>query len=206
MGRPNPDRERDNQYYDGCYKVNKTYVKHPKDIKAYYFLWKKAVNYLLENPHKYVIDLGCGPSHFGRMLVSDNVKFDKYIGYDFSKVALDMARKNCSDDRCLYKLADLNKLDYIKDAENEGCQMSETLFTTFEFLEHINGDIPILEKIPVGCKVIFSVPSYYCMGHVRRFKTIEEIKDRYKMLKILDHDIKYNNKESYVFIVTAERI
>jgi trans-aconitate methyltransferase len=116
-----------------------------------------------------VVDLGCGPGHFASLF--RNTPNIEYIGYDFSTVAISQAiERNKELQNCMFKVQDLKKEMPIH---------RNAIYTSFEFFEHVDFDLDILEKLSNGDVIIFSVPNYDSAGHVRFFKNEEEILARY---------------------------
>lgn len=58
-------------------------------------------------------------------------------------------------------------------------------FVALEFLEHVEDDLGVIEAVPKGALMVFSVPTYDAAGHVRCFASPEEVVDRYgKLLEL----------------------
>ncbi len=183
----------DEKYYDIAYENSLTYAKHPKDI-FFYPLWLKGINDVTNIKPKIIVDLGCGIGHFAQLLYDSNSTIEKYIGYDFSKVALAKAVKRVNEPNYVFKYADLLKYEFNNDLKEY--DSSDIMFVSYEFLEHVPPDIEILSKIPKSCWVSFSVPNYICMGHVRIFKNVKAIKTRYNnIIKIKKIKRIVTNKE-----------
>jgi len=65
------------------------------------------------------------------------------------------------------------------------------VYIMLEVLEHLLKDIEVLQKIPVGKKVIFSVPSFDCPPHVRVF-TEQIVRWRYRDVIRLEKVTRFN--------------
>jgi hypothetical protein len=50
---------------------------------------------------------------------------------------------------------------------------------TTEFLEHVEEDLAIIDRIRAGTKVYATVPNFPYEAHVRHFKSVEEVVARY---------------------------
>jgi len=150
-------KERGSDYYDLAYSSSKAYYKLPEEIPEYYDMWMAGSRHVEYADPKVVIDLGCGAGHFGEIIrrsVGDGkMSFEKYYGYDFSTVALDMAKEMVKDPRFVFDKQDLYKFDFAKN------KPSDSMYVSYEFLEHIEGDLDVLCKIPKGAYISFSVPS-----------------------------------------------
>ena len=53
-------------------------------------------------------------------------------------------------------------------------------YIILETLEHIEKDVDLIAKVPVGKRVILSVPNFDAIAHVRFFDTKKDVVERYK--------------------------
>jgi len=117
-----------------------------------------------------LVDLGCGPGHMAELVPSCY----EYRGYDFSKVALGMARARHRAApfraRC-----EFHHWDAVTDETPEG-----DIFVATEFLEHIERDVKVLKGIPEGTPVVASLPMKDSAGHARFFPTEADVRKRFK--------------------------
>lgn len=159
-------KEQPATYYDQTYTGATEYLKHYA-LSRYYGLWQHVESYLLnEQP---VLDIGCGPGQLGQML-TDNAY--PYHGVDFSETAINQAKRICTAGT--FEVADVFKVDYNK---YHGWQI-----LCCETLEHLNDDLRLLEMISEalpGANCVITVPSFGDTAHVRYFKTVEEVMERY---------------------------
>ena len=187
-------KELNKEFYDSVYEKGgseKIYLKEAAQIKYYYPTWKYSYDYIIEKGIKNIIDLGCGPGHFASLFKNeDDVS---YTGYDFSIVAIEQAMKrNKNKKNITFKKQNLNEIKLDK---------KNKFYTSFEFLEHISFDKEILSKLQTNDNILFSVPNYDSKGHVRHYKSFNEIVSRYKdLLEInLIHEIK-TNKNNKIYL------
>ncbi len=96
------------------------------------------------------------------------------MGIDFSQVAIEQGRKN--DHEAIFHLVDVVK---DKSLLKKGNYDTVTLI---EFLEHIEEDLEVINSIPEGKNVVFSVPKYWSKAHVRAFNTRKSVFNRYDKL------------------------
>jgi hypothetical protein len=69
-----------------------------------------------------------------------------------------------------------------------------------EFLEHVEEDLRIIEKIRPGARVYASVPNFPSAAHVRYFESAQEIYDRYiDYFDYLGVDVFPSNDKGRVF-------
>ncbi|MEC0685312.1 SAM-dependent methyltransferase, partial [Bacillus haynesii] len=73
------------------------------------------------------------------------------------------------------------------------------VFVLLEVLEHIEKDKAFLSSLPQGSDMVISVPNYDSRAHVRHFKHIDEVIERY------DGILDFQNSEKVV-IKTSERL
>lgn len=179
-------KEQNKEYYNNIYSTSITYKKSPKKMVKYYYCWEKCAKYIKENNIKLIIDIGCGPGHFAQVIndINKNVDF-LYFGIDFSEEAIKMSQNKFIDNKKFtFICSDALKFDYKKIYKNYN--ISDVLFTSFEFMEHVSFDRELLNKLPKDYKYIFSIPSYDSPGHFIYFESLKEVHDRY------DKYIKYN--------------
>lgn len=200
-------KEEDSSYYDKVFATSKNYAKVPEQ-SPHYPIWKVALDQVKKIKPKYIIDLGCGPGHFEELLVKDpELKIEKCIGYDFSQVALNQCSKKIKNPNYSFKFADLTKYDFINDLTQSNINLKDTIFVSYEFLEHINDDLLILSRLPAGVMISFSVPSYDARGHVRYFNSADEVYQRYnQILDISKVNVAYvTAKKLEVYVCVATR-
>jgi len=174
--------------YDECYLTSEKYKQHYQDL-IYFVVWD-YVRTKLHTTDK-LLDLGCGPGHLAHLL--HDFKFEHYIGIDFSKVGIQLAKHKVP--RFTFIEADLRNLDYSN--------YSNYKFISIETLEHLENDIALIKKLPKN-SIIFSVPNYMCIDHYRTYDSEDLIKDYYKeilnIIKITSFPV---GKESIIYVVEA---
>ena len=171
--------EKNSAHYDNAYNITKAYHGEPEEFESYYPMWLTAASKICLINGANVVDLGCGPGHFCKTLYQEGFG-GNFIGYDFSEVAIRMAKKLNKLEHCAtFEKKDLLEFDFAKNKDGN------TVYVSFEFLEHIEGDLEVIKKIPQGAKVFFSVPSFDYKSHVRFFESEKEVLKRYeKFIKI----------------------
>lgn len=117
-----------------------------------------------------IVDLGCGPGYFAKVLYEEG--FWNYRGIDFSEASIEIARRNVPE--FMFTVGNITKKYVPKKPEKYD------IFILLETLEHIKDDLDVLAAIPKGKMVILSVPSAGGEGHVRRFKTSKAVSIRYE--------------------------
>lgn len=158
--------ERDSKYYDQFYSNEElSYYKHYSE-SPYFELWKKVVA-LIPDIEIDIFEIGCGPGQFAQMLCEEREKVF-YTGIDFSEIAIKQAKQN---NPALY--ARISCKDAYTCKINNDCMV-----VSLETFEHLN-DFKVIEQIPLGVELIFTIPDFDQPSHVRYFKNIAEIIFRY---------------------------
>ncbi|MAD52456.1 class I SAM-dependent methyltransferase [Idiomarina sp. UBA3162] len=156
-------------FYDRIYMESDNYALEASE-SIYQPIWDEVCNLIEREKVERVIDIGCGPGQFSEYL-TDRLPTADYLGLDFSETAINLARKRCP----MLSFACEDVRNYTSDSGD-----IKTVYIMLEVLEHIDDDINLLKLFPSGANVIFSVPNFDSFGHVRFFKTSNEIKKRYK--------------------------
>lgn len=166
----------------------------PLEENPYEFLYGIASLTLPRDKSVNIADLGCGTGCFASQLKRDGYKPGQYTGYDFSKVNIRIARER--EPWWNFVLQDVTKPDFKPEAD---------VYVMLEFLEHINDDLGVLEKIPSGKHVVLSVPSFDYEAHVRHFDSIDEVGKRYsRFINIQEvHELPTGDKA--IFVVAGTR-
>lgn len=93
-----------------------------------------------------VLDCGCG---LGQM----NHYLKNYAGFDGSNVAIKKS---------------LSEKTFVCNLYNPKCYKNADTYLFLEVLEHVD-DIRVLNLVPPGKTIVFSVPSFKCYEHVRTY-------------------------------------
>ena len=159
------------KYYDEVYSISEKYNVHGSE-SAFVEIWSKVVSLIKKHQLTSILDFGCGPGQFAEYL-NLNITKVQYTGLDFSSEAIKKAKiKNPSNN---FYQASLPSKDYFQYA-------SFDLIICIEVLEHIENDFEVLNSIPSGTPIIFSVPNYKSFGHLRIFKSEDEVRLRYESI------------------------
>ena len=95
---------------------------------------------------------------------------ENYVGFDFSRSAIRLAERRTP--RYSFQCADarttplLTRVDY------------DAIICT-EVLEHIEDDLCVVRRFPIGTRCIFSVPNFAYPSHVRYFASSDDVARRY---------------------------
>jgi 2-polyprenyl-3-methyl-5-hydroxy-6-metoxy-1,4-benzoquinol methylase len=148
-------------YYDTIYKQG-------YNTSGYYPLYQVVSEWLERIPSPRVLELGCGIGDLGRMIIA---KGYPYRGFDFSPEAVGQSKKLCPAGNFfvgnVYRRDDYLPADY-------------NVVIALEVLEHVD-DLPVIENIPPGVRLIASVPDYDDVAHLRLYQNIQQdIIERYR--------------------------
>ncbi len=147
-----------------------------------------------------ICEIGCGSGQFANMLLDHGCM--NYVGIDFSEKAIELAKR--ANPGYVDQFICADAFSFLETHKKE----DDKLFIIFEVLEHLNKDMELLDKLPVGSLVIFSVPNFKSFNHVRTFESLESIKNRYQMLDIsMYREMPANKNADKVYhLVYAKRI
>lgn len=175
--------------YDEVY--GKEYKYHVEwKYTPYFLLWTEIVTKIKELPKLPLIELGCGTGQFAEMLQSENlITTANYTGYDFSAVAIDMARKKLNDQSMFFQKDITINLPAIVYTQKH-------IYICLETLEHLD-DLSVLSKIPKDNILLCSVPDFDCENHLRHFDSLASVHDRYS--PYIDFDYCYKLDRYYIF-------
>jgi 2-polyprenyl-3-methyl-5-hydroxy-6-metoxy-1,4-benzoquinol methylase len=177
-------------WYDKAYAILPKYAD-PYWQSHYYPVWTPIVDRVRRDKLQRVVDIGCGPGQFARMLF-DMGNVSEYTGLDFSPTAVSMAQGACPNGK--FVVGDATTTRLCLDTPHD-------VVICMEVLEHVPADESVIERFQPGVRAICTVPNFDYDSHVRFFKTAEEVADRYgrffdrfDVFPILGH---YNPKHTY---------
>lgn len=163
-------KEQNSEYYNRVFSKSDMY--HSSFDKMYGHgknwakIWESSLPILIENNVKSILDIGSGMGQFGQLTQQLDIQ---YKGIDFSEYAINHSinhKVGGEEYECV------NALTYHYN-DVVDCYISH------EFLEHVEKDIEILQKLTTGKLIIFSIPSFDDPGHVRVYPNEEYIINRY---------------------------
>jgi len=120
---------------------------------------------------KRILDIGCGPGQVACLL--RDIGVPQYKGLDFSPARLARAREVCPEFE--FVAADVFQDDSLESYPYDCVLM-------MEFLEHIERDLDVLQRVCPGTSVLATVPNFPAAGHVRHFADPREVEARYRPL------------------------
>lgn len=156
------------EHYDDLFTNLQNYLVSAEH-STYKVVWDKVLEKLSHECG--ILDVGCGPGQFASLCVKAG---HSYVGADFSEVAINRGRK-------IVPGATFHLVDFTKD-KSLLTKGNYDVVVLIEFLEHVEEDLEILSSVPEGKKFVLTVPKYWCLEHVRVFRTADDIYKRYGKL------------------------
>jgi trans-aconitate methyltransferase len=154
-------------WYDAAYTAVDEYRQHYSRSR-YYFLWTVIADRVRRAEFRQVLEIGCGPGQLASFLFDQGIQ--AYAGLDFSPVAIDIARSTVPTAR--FVLDDARTSHIYTEFPHE-------VIICTEVLEHIQDDLRVISRFPVGSHCICTVPNFPYDSHVRHFPTAAAVTARY---------------------------
>jgi 2-polyprenyl-3-methyl-5-hydroxy-6-metoxy-1,4-benzoquinol methylase len=151
--------EKSATYYDDRYR---SFHVRCYAQSHYYFLWTVIADRIRRDRLKRVLEVGCGVGLLASFLFEQGI--ENYLGFDFSPVAIEQARRNAP--WCRFLVADARTTGAFDDFEHD-------VVICTEVLEHIEDDLGVLARVRPGRRCLASVPSFPFDSHVRHFRDPE---------------------------------
>lgn len=155
------------EFYDEVFESEDRWTL-PYWKMQWYASWAVLSDRVQRSDRPKVLDMGCGPGHLGRMLVDQGVT--DFVGFDFSAKRVEQAKLLVPE--CRFEVDDAYSTDLF-------ATVDYNIVTCCEFLEHLDGDLEILDRIPSGTRLLGTVPNYDAQAHVRYFSSADEVVARY---------------------------
>ena len=131
-------------------------------------LFRKIVGSIQEHGSRSILEVGCGSGFLAKMILEAHR--GTYRGFDFSPEAVRNARTRTGR-------LELFSVSDALDPRSYACEYDTVVCT--EMLEHVGDDLNVIQLWRDGTWCVCSVPNFDYAGHVRFFKTSEEVAARY---------------------------
>ncbi len=155
------------EFYDRNYEKGVNWKKHYTN-SPYYPMWTVIADRIRRTGVEKILDIGCGPGQVACLLRDIGVA--EYKGLDFSTARVERARSVCPE----FEFFAANALeDNLIDTYHYDCVLM------IEFLEHIDNDIGVINRIHPGATVLATVPNFPAAAHVRHFDCAKDVETRY---------------------------
>jgi SAM-dependent methyltransferase len=160
--------ERNSSWYDERYANNSSYLCHYTE-SSYYAVWCVLVDRIRPNATRCLLDIGCGSGQLASFLRDRGLH--RYVGLDFSPECIRMAKRACRSFEFI--CADVFSCSVLEDLDYE-------VVVATEFLEHVEHDLAVIDRIRPGTRVYGTVPNFPAAAHVRHFNSVQEVVARYR--------------------------
>jgi cyclopropane fatty-acyl-phospholipid synthase-like methyltransferase len=159
------------EFYDDLHgRIDRSETKH-----HYSRLFNEICRALRAHGSRSVLEVGCGSGILACMIIEHGLS---YRGFDFSRNAVANASRHSGRPE-FFSVG--NALD-----SSMYCAEYDTVVCT-EVLEHVDRDLEVIEKWKSGAWCICSVPNFDYEGHVRFFRTANDVSGRYGDLIEIAH-------------------
>lgn len=155
-------------FYDRAFLQNAEARGH-YTRSSYYMIWTVIIDRLLRNGPHAILEIGCGAGQLTHALHDAGILKD-YCGFDFSPARIAQAKFN--NPMLRFEIADAFTTGLYTQTRYD------TVVCT-EFLEHVEGDLEVLGRLPEGVRVIATVPNFPYVSHVRHFADKAAVSERY---------------------------
>lgn len=155
------------EWYNEAFSTVAEY-RAPYWNSRYYFAWAVIGDRLVKSGNESVLEVGCGTGQLAQLLLDWGV--GTYHGFDFSSVAVDVARAQAPAG--VFEVADARTTDLFESVPYDWVLCTEVL-------EHIEFDLEVIEKFRSGSSALCTVPSFDYVSHLRHFKSATEVEERY---------------------------
>ncbi|MDY7020466.1 MAG: class I SAM-dependent methyltransferase [Cyanobacteriota bacterium] len=190
-GKPFLGEEKSAEFYERQF-INEERWKTHYTESGYYPLWSVLADRLVHSGTQSILDIGCGSGQMARLLRDKNIPH--YLGFDFSSTRTEYAKQTCPEFEFVFDDAFQTDLFYTYDYDTVVCT---------EFLEHVEKDLEVIEKIRQGTHFYATVPNYPAPAHVRVFEKVDEVIERYgkyfQSFSVIEHLVNTKGMKLYLF-------
>jgi trans-aconitate methyltransferase len=155
------------EYYDRAFEKAEHWKDHYTD-SPYFPLWTVIADRIRRMEVERIFDIGCGPGQIACLL--RDIGVPEYRGLDFSTARIEGARTVCPEYE--FVAASIFEDDTLETWSYD-CVM------IMEFLEHVERDLEVVDRIRAGTLVLATVPNFPARGHVRHFEGVSDVEGRY---------------------------
>lgn len=188
--------EKGADYYDETFEAADHWKNHYTK-SHYYPLWTVVADRIKSRGKTKILDIGCGPGQVA-CVMGDTEQVDDYLGLDFSNKRIAQAQRVCPKFKFLQ--ADVFTSDVLDNHDYDTVLL-------MEFLEHIDQDLEVLQRVKKGVYILATVPNFDAPGHVRYFGSVKEVEQRYQdhISDIRVDEILANDKGIKYFIIEGHK-
>jgi trans-aconitate methyltransferase len=132
------------------------------------------------DPHEEVVDLGCGTGRFIELLRRQG-HYAKITGIDWSATALAEAEAYATTTGAGVPDPQWVHQD-LGGWQPDPLRAGNAVFVCSEVLEHLEDDLGLIKRLPPGHRFLLTVPNFNSESHIRIFRSVSDIWDRYAHL------------------------
>ena len=154
-------------FYDRVHTDNNT----PEMRARYYPLFQRVLENIEDRSNRFVLEVGCGNGFLAEMILQQ--RRGAYLGFDFSPVAVRNAAGRTGHPELFFRGDALDAGSYACDYDTIVCT---------EVLEHVEADLDLIGIWRAGTWCVCTVPNFDYDGHVRYFRSTEDVAARYGAL------------------------
>jgi len=140
----------------------------PVTRALYYPLLRKVVENLRGHGRRSILEVGCGNGFLAEMILLEHAC--AYRGFDFSPMAVQNASDRTGHPELFFRGDALDP---------RSCASEYDTIVCTEVLEHIDADLDVIRLWRDGSWCVCTVPNFDYVGHVRFFRTPDEVAVRY---------------------------
>jgi len=163
------DGEAPASWYDNVYQAAPRHYFDHYTKSPYYFVWSVVADRL--RGARAVLEIGCGTGQLAQLLQDQGIQH--YTGFDFSRKAIELARKRLPNHDL--RVDDARTTQLYREIDHD-------VVICTEVLEHIEADLAVLAALKPGVRVIATVPNFDFTSHVRFFDNVSQVIARYGSL------------------------
>ena len=169
---PLKGQEQPPEFYEQQVIEEQRWHKHYTE-SGYYPLWTVIADRIMLAQVNSILEIACGTGQLALLLHDKGLP--NYRGFDFNREAVKSAKEKHRELICPefdFVVADAFKTDLFHSHNYDAVLCTE-------FLEHVEGDLEVIEKIRSGTHFYGTVPNYPAPAHVRVFNNTNEVAERY---------------------------
>lgn len=153
-------------WYDEHYRLTPEAYDVPYHESVYLPIWECIAERLEDSAS--VLEIGCGSGQLASLLIDRGLR--DYVGFDFSPVAIELARKRLP--QANLQVADARTTSLLEETTYDVALATEVL-------EHLDDDLALLGRVRAGVRVIATVPNFDSTSHLRHFTDETAVCERY---------------------------
>jgi len=182
------------EFYDETFESAEHWKQHYTSSR-YYPLWTVIADRIQRQGTEKIVDLGCGPGQVACLM--RDIQIDGYLGLDFSSARIAYAKQVCPE--FTFVEADIFQSDVLQTAQYDTALI-------MEFLEHVEEDLSVLQRLRPRTYVLATVPNFPAAGHVRHFQSVDDVVKRYgnTIDKIRVDAVLENQKGKTYFLIEGQ--